>query len=282
MAQSMTGFGSYEKEGFRVEIRSLNHRFLDIIMRLPPSLSPYEVELRNRIKERFTRGKFDVSVSLTNSKNAALKLDSVLAREIYDSLNFLKTELSIPGSIDIQTLLSYKEFFVSEESGHDVLFLYEAFGEAVSQLEKMRKNEGKALAEDVFQRAERLEGINNKLLAMTPDIIDGFKAKFHEKLKKLLNGIEYDRDRISQEIALLIEKSDITEELTRIENHLKQFKKILAEGDTIGKRLDFLLQELNREVNTIASKSYDYRVSDVVVEMKSEIEKIREQVQNIQ
>ncbi len=278
----MTGFGSYEKEGFKVEIRSLNHRFVDIIMRLSPSLAPHEMELRNQIKERFTRGKFDVSVSLTNSKKASLKLDSGLAREIYDSLNSLKTELSIPGSIDIQTLLSYREFFVSEESGYDVSSLYEAFGEALSQLEKMRDNEGKAMAEDVFQRAERLEGINKRLMDMTPGIIDDFKVKFHEKLKKLLNGVEYDRDRIFQEMALLIEKSDITEELTRIENHLKQFKKILMDGDTIGKRLDFLLQELNREVNTIASKTGDYRVSDIVVEMKSEIEKMREQIQNIQ
>lgn len=278
----MTGFGSYEKEGFKVEIRSLNHRFVDISMRLSPSLAPHEMELRNQIKERFTRGKFDVSVSLTNSKKASLKLDSGIAREIYDSLNSLKIELAIPGSIDIQTLLSYREFFVSEESEYDVSSLYEAFGEALSQLEKMRNSEGKALAEDVFQRVDRLEIINKRLADMVPGIIEDFRAKFHERLKKLLSGVEYDRDRVFQEIALLIEKSDITEELTRTGNHLKQFKKILVNGDTIGKRLDFLLQELNREVNTIASKAGDYRISEIVVEMKSEIEKIREQIQNIQ
>lgn len=282
MIQSMTGFGASEKDGFRVEIRSINHRFMDVSIRLSPFLTGQEMPLRNMLKERFSRGKFDVFVSAKSEGRTRLKLNTELAKEIYNSLNALKTELSIPGTIGIETLLNYRELLITEEPEYNISSLYDAFGEAIIQLEKMRGDEGKATGEDVLRRADRLESINKEIIALSPDIIADCKRKFHERIEELLIGIEYDRDRILQAAAIMIEKSDITEELIRIENHLKQFKKILLNGDTIGKRLDFLLQELNREVNTIASKTDDYRISSMVIEMKSEIEKIREQAQNIQ
>lgn len=282
MIQSMTGFGASEKDGFRVEIRSINHRFMDVSIRLSPFLTGQEMPLRNMLKERFSRGKFDVLISAKSEGRTRLKLNTELAKEIYNSLNALKTELSIPGTIGIETLLNYRELLITEEPEYNISSLYDAFGEAIIQLEKMRGDEGKATGEDVFRRADRLESINKEIIALSPDIIADCKRKFHERIEELLIGIEYDRDRILQAAAIMIEKSDITEELIRIENHLKQFKKILLNGDTIGKRLDFLLQELNREVNTIASKTDDYRISSMVIEMKSEIEKMREQAQNIQ
>lgn len=282
MIQSMTGFGASEKDGFRVEIRSINHRFMDVSIRLSPFLTGQEMPLRNMLKERFSRGKFDVLISAKSEGRTRLKLNTELAKEIYNSLNALKTELSIPGTIGIETLLNYRELLITEEPEYNISSLYDAFGEAIIQLEKMRGDEGKATGEDVLRRADRLESINKEIIALSPDIIADCKRKFHERIEELLIGIEYDRDRILQAAAIMIEKSDITEELIRIENHLKQFKKILLNGDTIGKRLDFLLQELNREVNTIASKTDDYRISSMVIEMKSEIEKMREQAQNIQ
>lgn len=282
MIQSMTGFGASEKDGFRVEIRSINHRFMDVSIRLSPFLTGQEMPLRNMLKERFSRGKFDVFVSAKSEGRTRLKLNTELAKEIYNSLNALKTELSIPGTIGIETLLNYRELLITEEPEYNISSLYDAFGEAIIQLEKMRGDEGKAIGEDVFRRADRLESINKEIIALSPDIVADCKRKFHERIGELLIGIEYDRDRILQAAAIMIEKSDITEELIRIENHLKQFKKILLNDDTIGKRLDFLLQELNREVNTIASKTDDYRISSMVIEMKSEIEKMREQAQNIQ
>lgn len=282
MIQSMTGFGASEKDGFRVEIRSINHRFMDVSIRLSPFLTGQEMPLRNMLKERFSRGKFDVLISAKSEGRTRLKLNTELAKEIYNSLNALKTELSIPGTIGIETLLNYRELLITEEPEYNISSLYDAFGEAIIQLEKMRGDEGKAIGEDVLRRADRLESINKEIIALSPDIIADCKRKFHERIEELLIGIEYDRDRILQAAAIMIEKSDITEELIRIENHLKQFKKILLNGDTIGKRLDFLLQELNREVNTIASKTDDYRISSMVIEMKSEIEKMREQAQNIQ
>lgn len=282
MVQSMTGFGAAEKEGVRVEIRSVNHRFMDISVRLSTLLNEHEIPLRNMLKGKFSRGKFDVLISITSDAKIKFKLNTGLAREIYKSLDALKSELSIPGTIGFETLLNYRDLLVEEVPGYDISSLYGTFREAMAQLEKMRLDEGKALAEEILGRANRLESINKELIALSPEIIADYRIRFHERLKELLAGMEYDRDRILQEIALMLEKTDITEELARIENHLKQFRKILTDDDTIGKRLDFLLQELNREVNTIASKADDYRISNIAIEMKSEIEKIREQVQNIQ
>ncbi|MBI5204318.1 MAG: YicC family protein [Nitrospirae bacterium] len=278
----MTGFGATEKEGVRVEIRSVNHRFMDISVRLSPLLNEHEMPLRNMLKGKFSRGKFDVLISITGDARIKFKLNTGLAREIYKSLNALKSELSIPGTIGFETLLNYRELLVEGEPEYDISSLYGAFSEAMAQLEKMRLDEGKALAEEILGRANRLDSMNRELIALSPEIIADYSTRFHERLKELLAGMEYDRDRVLQEIALMLEKTDITEELARIENHLKQFRKILADDDTIGKRLDFLLQELNREVNTIASKADDLRISNMAIEMKSEIEKIREQVQNIQ
>jgi len=284
MIQSMTGFGSSEKNGFRVEIRSLNHRFMEISMKLPPLLSEHDIPLRKMLKEKFARGKFDVSVIMANEDKAVFKIDPKLAAEAYEELKSLQAELSIPGTIDIQTLLNYKEFFIagSQRQEYDGSLLYAAFNEALEQLEKMRAEEGQAMAEDISNVAGRLKSLWKELSSLAPDVVADYKNKFYEKLKTLPGEAEYDRDRVSQEIAIMIEKSDIAEEVTRIETHISQFGKILQSGDIIGKQLDFLLQELNREVNTAGSKSGDSRIANIVIGMKSEIEKMREQVQNIQ
>lgn len=282
MIQSMTGFGAAEKNGFRVEIRSLNHRFMDISMKLHQALSGHEISMRKMLKEKFVRGKFDVSVSAAGDGREGIKLNEELAGNVYESLKALQSALSIPGAIDIQTLLSYKELFIAGSNEYDSGLLYGAFNEAMEQLEKMRIEEGRAIAEDISNMADRVESLNKGLWSAMPDVIADYKVKFHERLRELLEGLEYDRDRALQEVAIMIEKRDATEELTRIDAHIKQFRKILKSGDIIGKQLDFLTQELNREANTIASKAGDYRIASIIIEMKSEIEKIREQVQNIQ
>jgi uncharacterized protein (TIGR00255 family) len=282
MIQSMTGFGASEKDGFRVEIRSLNHRFIDISLKLNPLLMEHEIPMRNILKKRFSRGKFDVSVSMTDDGKAMFRLNTGLAKKIYEGLNNLKSELSIPGTIGIESLLHYKELLISERGEYNVGSLYDSFNEAISQLERMRVDEGRALSEDILNRVGKLESIKDEIVALSPKVVDECKRRFHERLKELLGDLEYDKNRMLQEIAILIEKTDITEEFTRIENHIKQFRKVILSDDTIGKRLDFLLQELNREANTIASKANNYRISSIIIEMKNEIEKIREQVQNIQ
>jgi len=280
--QSMTGFGSAEKNGFRVEIRSLNHRFMDISMKLQQLLSEHEIPMRKMLKEKFARGKFDVSVSSAGDSKAGLKFNEELAKDVYESLKALQSRLSIQGAIEIQTLLSYKELFIAGSQECDSGLLYGAFNEAMEQLEKMRVEEGRAIAEDISNMADKVESLNKGLWSIMPDVIADYKVKFQERLREILEGVEYDRDRISQEVAIMIEKRDVTEELTRIDAHIKQFRKILKSGDIIGKQLDFLTQEFNREANTVASKAGDYKIAGIIIEMKSVIEKIREQVQNIQ
>jgi uncharacterized protein (TIGR00255 family) len=282
MVQSMTGFGYAEKNGFRVEIRSLNHRFMDISIKTPSYLSHHDIPLRNILKERFQRGRFDVNVSTDNHKFMQLKINKEMARKIYSAFQELQKELSIPGQIGIDTLAGYRELLMEEEPEYDSAALYAAFYEAASNLETMRIREGKLLSDEQRQRAASLKVINDKIKSKAPNLLERNREKFFERLGLVLETKEMDSTRIMQEAAIMAEKLDVSEEVNRIENHIKQYEETLGRGIVIGRKLDFLLQEIGREVNTIASKSSDYTISTLTVDMKIEIEKMREQVQNIQ
>ena len=282
MAQSMTGFGSAEKNGFRVEIRSLNHRFMDITIKAPPYLSQCDVALRNMLKEKFQRGKFDVTVSTDNHRMAQVTINKDMAGKIYTAFKEIQKELSIPGKLDINTLAGYRELLVEENAKYDIDALYTAFREAVSCLEAMRTKEGGMLVEEQRQRAASLKATNDKIKSLMPSLIEQYKAKFSERLRLLLEPREIDNAKVIQEASVVLEKLDISEEVHRIENHVQQLTETLKEGNVMGRKLDFLLQEIGREVNTIAAKSGDYTISSLTVDMKLEIEKMREQVQNLQ
>ncbi len=278
----MTGFGSAENDDFRVEIRSLNHRFIDILIKMPPYMGQHEIPLRNIIKEKFHRGRFDVSVSTKNHKAIQLKINKELARNIYSALQDLQKELSIPGKINIDTLTGYRELLTEEEQKYNIDALYASLNEAVSNLEAMRIREGNLLSEELHKRIESLGMMNNKIKLLIPHEVERCMEKFAERLKLILGTEEIDANRITQEAAIMADKIDITEEVSRIENHIKQFIETLNNGNIAGRKLDFLLQEINREVNTLAYKSSNYTISNLVIEMKTEVEKMREQVQNIQ
>jgi uncharacterized protein (TIGR00255 family) len=282
MVQSMTGYGSASNSDFTVEIRSLNHRFIDISLKMPPYMSRHEIPLRNILKERFRRGRLDVSICVNESGVPGLKINKHLARNIYAALRQLQEEFSLPGDIGIETLTGYRELLVEEEMGCDVEALYSVLREAASNLEQMRLREGNLLVEDIGKRLDILNDMNGRIKSLAPDEVVRWREKFTERLKLMVESGAIDNNRIIQEAALMAEKLDISEETNRIENHVKQFVEILDKGDTVGKQLDFLLQEINREVNTLAYKSGDYSISRLVVEMKTEVEKIREQIQNIQ
>ncbi len=282
MIQSMTGFGSAEGASFKVEIRSLNHRFLDVSLRIPQNFTRHELPLRSMVRERFSRGKFDIYVSTTSGKGSAIKVNMDLAKSIYNSLRSLKEELSLRGEICIETIASFKEVIITEETDQDIGSLFEAFKEALDKVEEMRKREGAAIARDAFARLDLLEDLRGRIASLSRDAADSSRERYKERLHALFGELAFDENRVLQEAALLAEKSDISEEITRLSSHIGQLKKILSDGDTIGRKVEFLLQELNREVNTIASKADDYRMSSLAVEMKAELEKIREQAQNIQ
>jgi len=269
-------------DNFRVEIRSVNHRYIDISIKMPSYLNQYDIPLKNIIKERFRRGKFDIAISTGNQGTGQLHLNIEMAKGIYKALKTLQNELSIPGDITINTLAEYKELLVEKEPEYDSNKLYNVFHRAISDLEAMRIREGELLARDVLRRVEKLRTMHNEIKALAPEEITRLQKKLTERISTMLGDEAIDSNRILQEVAVMAEKSDISEEVSRIENHVKQFVHIFHSDTAIGRKLDFLLQEIHREVNTLAYKSNDYSIAQLVVEMKTEIEKIREQVQNIQ
>jgi uncharacterized protein (TIGR00255 family) len=278
----MTGFGIAEDENFRIEIRSVNHRYIDISIKMPSYLNQHDIPLRNIIKERFRRGKFDIAISTSNHSVSQLHLNREMAKNIYTALQTLQMELSIPGDITIDTLAEYKELFIEKEPEHDSDTLYSVFHRASSDLEAMRMREGELIAQEVVRRIEHLHTMNDEIKARVPEEVVRLQERLTERISSLLRGEAIDSNRILQEVAIMAEKSDISEEVNRIENHIKQFVDILHGDPAIGRKLDFLLQEIQREVNTLAYKSNDYSIAKLVVEMKTEVEKVREQVQNLQ
>jgi len=282
MIQSMTGFGAAERDGFRVEVRSLNHRFSEMSVKLPPALGRHEMAMRDAIKERFRRGKFDVFVSAAGAGSVSVKLNREIAEGVLLSLRELKEWLSVTGEITLETLLGWKEFFLHEEVSFDPAPLFAAFGEALKGLEEMRLREGRALAEEIRERVEALEALNGQIMALCPAVAEAHREKFHQRLNTLVREAPVEEARVLQEAAAVAEKADISEEVHRVKTHLEHIRRVLADGDAVGRKLDFLLQELHREANTIASKAGDERVIHLVIEMKTEIERAREQAQNIQ
>jgi uncharacterized protein (TIGR00255 family) len=282
MIQSMTGFGSAMNDSFTVEIRSLNHRYLDMSIKMPPFMSQYEIPLRNILKGKFQRGRFDVFITINSAKGTQLKVNREIAKNIYTALLDLQRDLSIPGAINIETVAGYREILMEDEPAYDINELYAAFHEAASNIEGMRIQEGNLLLQEMFDRLALLNEMSTKIKPLASGEVAKWREKFTERLRFILEPEVIDNSRILQEAAIMAEKLDISEELSRIESHIKQFRDILSGDTAIGKKLDFLLQEIGREVNTLAYKSCDYTISQLVVDMKTEIEKVREQVQNIQ
>lgn len=282
MIQSMTGFGSAEQNGCRVEIRSVNHRFLDLHMRAPSFLNQLEIPFRNMVKERFARGKFDITVTVSELAASELSVNTDAVRKIYKAFKELQGELSVKGEIDINTFVNLHEMFIETNTAYDTGLVTDVFSRALEDLSRMRSREGEALAVELSRMASALAGMNETIRGSAGGMLTAVKDKFNERMAQLLEGQEIDQARMLQEAAVFAARLDIAEEITRIQSHLSQFGEILSGGGIIGRKLDFILQELNREVNTIASKSADYSVSSLAVEMKTEMEKMREQVQNIQ
>lgn len=282
MLESMTGFGSSEKGGFKVELRSLNHRFLEMFVRMPTGLAGYEMQLRERLKKKVTRGKVDAFITVHGEGSLQLRLNAEAASEVYASLRSLSEKLSVPGEISMDTLLQWKGMFMSEEVSYDAAPLMEAFDEAIEGLKEMRLREGDGLKKELLDIASRIEELNSAVEALYPAAREAAVKKFADNMTELLSEQEVDEGRLLQEAASIGDKIDIAEEIQRTGSHLMQMRGMLDNGGTVGRKLDFLMQELVREANTMASKSSDPVILEKVIEMKSEIERAREQVQNVQ
>jgi uncharacterized protein (TIGR00255 family) len=282
MIQSMTGFGSAEGNGCRVEIRSLNHRFLEVYIKAPAFLNQSEILFRNLLKKRFNRGKIDVNITITEDAGTDFKINTVFLKGFFASFKKLQKDLKIPGELDINTLANLRDMFIEIRPKYDIDKTVEVFNQAINNLFEMRSREGEALSKELLVMTKILDSLNKKINDLSGKALTDTKEKFLERLNMIMEGREIDNSRILQEAAIFAAKLDISEEITRIASHISQFRNLLTQNEIIGRKLDFIVQELNREVNTIASKASDYNISGLAVDMKTELEKMREQVQNIQ
>ncbi len=280
----MTGYGRGIAGDFKVEVRSSNHRNIDIQINIPSYLYCYEAEIRKLIKQRFHRGRIEVYVPrvVGDNVNFRLKLNKSLAREYYNALVSLKEELSLSDNIGIDVLASQKNIFLLDEPEIETAEFYDALKAALEELKRTRSEEGQYLVSDIQDRIQLLSKYTTSIENKRTEFISHAKKNLYERLKVLLDNTPIDDSRLIQETAILIERSDITEEIVRIKSHLRYIEELLKSGDANGKKMDFIAQELNREINTIGSKTPDVEIRTYVVEMKHELEKIREQVQNLQ
>lgn len=293
MIKSMTGYGKAEAmidgRKYAVEIRSLNHRYLEISLRLPGSLSALEMEIKRRIGERFSRGRIEVAIRVdTNGsmEEGRLELNLPLLRNYFNLLQRLKDEFQLKGEVTLENLTGFKDVFVPMEVETNMELISEhiavVLDEAVGLLTEMRKKEGELLLVDLEERIHLVEACLSNISDRAPRCVQEYQRRLTERIRELTSGVDIDASRLSQEVAIMADKSDVTEEIVRLSSHISQFHEMLRSGDAVGRKIDFLIQEMNREINTIGSKTGDLEISRNVIEIKSELGKLREQVQNIE
>ena len=294
MIKSMTGFGRSEytdgKRNITVEIKSVNHRYSDISIKMPRRYGFAEDKVKNAVKERIRRGKVDVSIMVENitENDVNIKLNTMIAKQYYENLLELRKEFSVEGDITLQFLAGLPDVMKAIPDVEDEEEITKAIlipvAEAAANLEKMRAVEGEKLAEDLIAKGRSIRRILDKIAERAPQVSIDYTARLRERITELIGGsIEVPEYRILVEAAIFADKCAIDEEITRLGSHLIQLENIVTKStQPDGKKLDFLVQEMNREANTIGSKANDITITGYMLEIKSEIEKIREQVQNIE
>ncbi len=290
--QSMTGFGRGEEQaGGRVwtaEIRCVNHRFLDLKIKLPRGYGELEDRIRQKVMGHHHRGRVDLNLTVNGDFSDLMKVrvNVDLARTYQHALTKIGKELGVDETLNLDMLASYPDVLVREQESEDLDAVWQvvdkALTDALAQCEAMRNGEGMSLQTDLSSRLQVFEKTVSKVEAMVPVLLKQRQEVLKERLEKLLGSVQLDPMRLSQEVAILADKTDVTEELVRLRSHIEQFRKFLEEDGAVGRKLDFLIQEFLREVNTLASKISDANIAHLSVELKGELEKMREQVQNIE
>jgi uncharacterized protein (TIGR00255 family) len=288
----MTGYGrgEIEEKGVRiaVELRSVNNRFLEMMARVPRFLTPLEAELKSQIQKKISRGRVSLNITWddTNGASEAIVLDEEVADRYYDLLKVLRERYKLAGEITLSTFAAFPDLLRREvgewEPSEALPLVREALGIALDELVEMRTREGEAVARDLMQRIDKTLSYLDKIEALAPQRVESMRERLEKRLGEITEHGEYDERLLTQEIVIFAERSDFTEECVRYRVHCGNFTKYLGEGGTVGRKLNFLLQEMAREVNTLGAKASDADVSGYAVLIKDELEKIREQVQNIE
>ena len=292
MSKSMTGYGRGEAQGlskqFTVEIKSVNHRYLEVFIRQPRQYAMLEENIRRFVQKFIQRGRVDIFIKVEElgEQKPEIKVDKEIAVAYYESLKDLADNLQISPDINVFQLVSLPEVIKLEEVEEDLeqvwQILQKALIQGLEQLVEMRKTEGESLKNDLLKRIDLLQKLSEQIYQRSPLVVEEYRQKLQNRIKELLTDYELDEQRLNQEIVYFADKSNITEEIIRLRSHFQQFTKSMALDEPVGRKLDFLVQEMNREMNTIGSKANDMEIGQLVVEGKSELENIREQVQNIE
>lgn len=290
--KSMTGYGKArtEKEGYEMtaEIKSVNHRFLDVSLKLPKMLSSFEDNIRKMIALKLTRGRVEVSVNLSDNgfRKEKISVNYALAADYAEAAKELSEKYGIVNDLSFSVLARSNEVITlkAQEEEEEVILemLERTVNDALEVLCRMREFEGERLIADIAGRIDSIEDNLKKLYEIAPSVPEEYAEKLRQRINEYMGDIKPDEARVATEIALFADKSNIDEELTRLSSHVAHFRALLKEREAVGRQLDFLTQELNREVNTICSKSNNINITNIGLVLKNEIEKIREQVQNIE
>lgn len=292
MALSMTGYGrgvkSKDEYLITIEVKSINHRYLELYFRIPKAYYFLEDRLRRDISSKIARGKLEVTVNIErfNLIESQVELDKALLTSYITTIQEMKEEFKLKGKLTLASTINLPNIFKfnQPEDDQDKLFSIAgaALAEALNSLLEARAAEGERIGNDLQSRITSLEKWRNDLLTVAPEVVINYQEKLMQRIQELTGGLEIDPGRLAMEIAIFADKADISEELVRTKSHLQQFIDALRLVEPVGRRLDFIIQELNREINTIGSKANDLRITQVVIAFKTELEKIREQIQNIE
>ena len=289
----MTGYGKGTVNGddfsVSVDLKTVNNRFLDIHLRVGSELSAIEPSIKRRISSRLSRGRVDVTVSLERTSQVGYELNRPLISGYVSALKQLKDDFQIGGELDINVLARIPGALQPARDGIDdrmIAALNQAIDQALDELEKMRQQEGEALKKELRDRVQKIEALVPTIENAAAGLADAYRQRIQKRIAELLNRggqvVEIDPARLAQEVAYLADRSDVSEEMVRLRSHLTQFQEALDSQGETGKMLDFLLQELNREANTTLSKSTDLAIKEAGLAIKAEVEKLREQVQNVE
>lgn len=289
---SMTGYGkaTCELDGrvLTIELKSVNHRYLDLNIRAPRQLICIDDTIRTELKAKLNRGRVEVAVSYDDKRELEknVSVDLGLAKGYQTACEKLEKALEIPNDITVMTFVKLQDVLKAESKDDDLNELKKlakiTVQDAIKELNIMRETEGEKLKDDMLLKVKDLEENLVKIKERAPQVVVDYREKLSERMKEILGEVEYDEAKLLNEVAFFCDKANIDEEMTRLHSHFIQARTILSKNQPIGRKMDFLIQEINRETNTICSKSNDLELTNIALEMKTEIEKIREQVQNLE